>query len=140
MEARRQEQIARENERRANMNAVEAKRQEALTSAQLSQGKLQHLVMVKFKPNTPQSSIEKFTNNFRSLKGSIPFVLSFEHGINNSPENLNRGLTHLYKVTFKNEKDRDDYLVHAEHKKFVKMVEELGAVEEVFVFDYNPDQ
>ncbi|MDB5242587.1 MAG: stress responsive alpha-beta barrel protein, partial [Spirosoma sp.] len=39
-------------------------------------------------------------------------------GTNHSPENLNKGLTHAFILTFDSEKDRDAYLPHPAHKAF----------------------
>ena len=54
--------------------------------------------------------------------------------MNNSPENLNKGCTHGFILTFKNETDRDAYLIHPDHKEFGKLVGPLLA--EVFVIDF----
>ena len=50
------------------------------------------------------------------------------------PENLNQGLTHFFFVTFASEKDRDDYIVHPDHKVFVALVG--PHVDKVTVLDY----
>jgi len=57
-----------------------------------------------------------------------------EWGTNNSPENLNKGFTHGFVLTFKTEKDRDAYLVHPDHKAFGKLVG--GVLADVFVLDF----
>ena len=55
-------------------------------------------------------------------------------GINNSPENKNKGCTHGFILTFHTEKDRDAYLVHPQHKEFGKLVGPL--LDDVFVLDF----
>jgi len=64
-------------------------------------------------------------------------MTSFEYGVNNSPENLNKGFTHVYLLTFKNAQSRDNYLPHPEHKKFGELLGKLGVLEEPFVVDFE---
>ena len=60
-----------------------------------------------------------------------------EHGVNNSPENLNHGFTHSFLLTFENAAARDVYLPHPSHAAFGELLKELNAVADVFVFDYH---
>lgn len=95
----------------------------ATSHAQQQKGKsLRHVVMFKFKDSSQPSDIRKVEEAFASLAEEISLIRDFEWGTNNSPENLNQGLTHCFLVTFKSEKDRDDYLVHPEHRKFVEIL------------------
>jgi len=71
---------------------------------------------------------------FRALKSKIPQIAALEAGTNNSPENLNKGCTHGWILTFTSEKDRDAYLVHPDHQEFGKLVRPLVA--DVFVIDF----
>jgi hypothetical protein len=98
---------------------------------------VKHIVGFKFKPNVSDSQIQQLTDAFRQLKDKIPGIISFEHGINDSPEGLNLGFTHIYQLTFEDAKARDIYLPHPEHQKFVA---EFGNefVEDAFVVDYMP--
>lgn len=80
----------------------------------------------------------RFTDVFRALQNTIPGIIGFEHGANNSPENLHRGLTHIYLLTFESVAARDAYLPHPEHKKFGEVIRTMGIVAEVFVVDYTP--
>jgi hypothetical protein len=91
-------------------------------------------VAFKFKDTASKADIQKVEDAFRALKTQIPAIVGYEWGINNSPEKLNRGCTHGFIVTFNTEKDRDDYLVHPDHKKFGALVGPLLA--EVFVIDF----
>ena len=57
-----------------------------------------------------------------------------EWGTNVSPEKHDKGFTHCFILSFKNEKNRDAYLVHPAHKAFGRL---LGPVmEDVFVIDF----
>lgn len=95
---------------------------------------LRHVVMFKFKDTSQPADIKKVEEAFASLAQKIKLIKDFEWGTNNSPENLNQGLTHCFLVTFKSEKDRDEYLVHPDHKAFVEI---LGPhLDKVTVIDY----
>ena len=58
----------------------------------------------------------------------------FEHGVDVSVENKQKGFTHGFVVTFRDEKGRDVYLPHPAHQEFVKLVG--PRVADVLVFDY----
>lgn len=110
-----------------------------LTSATTQQKQnVRHVVVFKYKPAATEAQIKQVTDAFRGLKGKIPGIVSFEHGINNSPEGKNQGFTHVYYMTFEDTKSRDTYLPHPEHKKFGELLGKLGIVEDVFVVDYEP--
>ena len=103
--------------------------------AQKKEGKsLRHVVMFKFKDSSQPADVKKVEDAFAGLAKKIPLIKSFEWGTNNSPENLNQGLTHCFLVTFKSEKDRDAYLVHPEHKAFVDVL--LPHLDKATVLDY----
>jgi Stress responsive A/B Barrel Domain len=97
-------------------------------------GKLRHVVAFKFKETATPEQVKDIENAFRALKTKIPRIVSLEWGTNVSKENRDKGFTHCFIVTFKNEKDRDDYIVHPEHKKFVDFA--LPAIADVFVIDF----
>lgn len=96
--------------------------------------KLRHVVAFKFKDTATPEQIRNVEKEFRALKGKIHEVVSLEWGTNVSKENRDKGFTHCFIVTFNNEKDRDTYLVHPEHKKFVELA--LPVVADVFVLDF----
>jgi hypothetical protein len=101
---------------------------------------VRHVVVFKYKPAATPEQIKQVTDAFRDLKSKIPGVVSFEHGINNSPEGKNMGFTHVYFLTFEDEKARDTYLPHPEHKKFGQLLGKLGVLEDAFVVDYAPQK
>jgi hypothetical protein len=61
-------------------------------------------------------------------------IKSYEWGTDNSPEMLAQGYTHCFLVTFADEKGRETYLPHPEHKKFVELA--LPRIESALVVDY----
>ncbi|WP_345160879.1 Dabb family protein [Pontibacter saemangeumensis] len=103
-----------------------------------NEGQMRHIVVFKYKPDASPAQIDSVTQAFGELKNSIPGIVAFEHGVNNSPENKNLGFTHVYMLTFEDAAARDAYLPHPEHKKFGALLGELGVLEDAFVVDYSP--
>ena len=96
--------------------------------------KLNHVVSFKFKSSATADQIKEVEDSFKALKSKISVFQTLEAGTNVSPEKLNKGFTHCWILSFKSEKDRDDYLVHPDHKAFAKA---LGPVlEDAFVIDF----
>lgn len=95
---------------------------------------LRHVVLFKFKEGVPPEKITEIENAFAALPSKIAAIADYEWGINNSPEGLNKGLTHCFFVTFNSEADREIYLPHPDHQAFVQL---LGpSLEDVTVVDY----
>jgi hypothetical protein len=99
---------------------------------------VRHVVIFKYKPNTTQQNINIVSTAFRELQYKIPGIVSFEEGVNNSPENKNLGFTHVYTLTFQDIKARDTYLPHPIHKQFQDLVGRLEVLDDAFVVDYIP--
>ena len=95
---------------------------------------LRHVVMFKFKDQSTPEQVKVVVDAFRALKGKISLIKDFEWGVNNSPEKINQGLTHCFFATFASEKDRDDYLVHPDHKAFTVIAG--PHIDKVTVVDY----
>jgi hypothetical protein len=95
---------------------------------------LRHVVLFKFKDTSTPADVKKVEQAFAGLSQKIKLIKAFEWGTNVSPENLSQGLTHCFLVTFSSEKDRDDYLVHPDHKAFVEVVG--PHLDKVTVIDY----
>ena len=107
------------------------KRNEATTSMKKQ---LRHVVLFKFKKEARSEAIKNIENAFIALPSKINTINDFEWGLNNSPEGLNKGLTHCFLVTFDSEEDRAAYLPHPAHKAFTTL---LGPhLEDVLVLDY----
>jgi hypothetical protein len=106
----------------------------------VASAKVRHIVVFKYKSTATPAQIEEVTAAFRALKTKIPGILSFETGVNNSPEKLNKGFTHVYLLTFENAAARNAYLPHPEHKKFGELLGRLGVLEEPFVVDFQVEE
>lgn len=101
---------------------------------------VRHVVVFKYKEGASEEKIRTVTDAFRSLQDKIPGIVSFEQGVNNSPEGKNQGFTHVYLLTFENAAARDAYLPHPEHKEFGRILGETGIFDDVFVVDYSPSE
>jgi hypothetical protein len=95
---------------------------------------LRHVVLFRFKADATPDQIRKVEQGFAALPGRIREIQDFEWGTNNSPEGLDRGYTHCFLLTFKTEADRQTYLDHPEHRKFVEVL--LPVLDEPHVLDY----
>ncbi|PHI18580.1 stress protein [Lewinellaceae bacterium SD302] len=95
---------------------------------------LRHVVLFAFKDESSKADIRSVEEAFNALPGKIPEIHGYEWGINNSPEDHDKGFTHAYFLTFKSEADRGVYLPHPDHKAFGKI---LGPhLKDVLVVDY----
>lgn len=110
----------------------------AQVSSEDAEDIVRHVVVFKYAEDASEAEIQEITDAFRALKDKIPGIVSFEYGVNNSPEDLNQGFTHVYVMTFEDEAARDAYLPHPEHQEFVNMLTSSGIFEEAFVVDYVP--
>ena len=109
-----------------------------MTTVAQKPGSVRHVVVFKYKKDAAPDKIAQVTKAFGELKGKIPGITAFEHGVNNSPEGKNQGFTHIYQLTFESVAARDAYLPHPEHKKFGDLLGKLQVMEDVFVVDYVP--
>lgn len=95
---------------------------------------LRHVVLFNFKDTTSDETVREIEQSFARLQDNISEIHSFEWGVNNSPEGLDKGLTHCFLVTFLSEEDRDSYLPHPVHQEFVEFAGPY--IEDVTVVDY----
>jgi len=95
---------------------------------------LRHVVLFSFKPDAADEAVDAVVTGFATLPHDIPGVAAFEWGTNVSPEGLNDGFTHCFTLSFATAEDRDAYLVHPAHQRFVAT---LGAsLQRSLVLDY----
>ncbi|WP_339902845.1 Dabb family protein [uncultured Cyclobacterium sp.] len=95
---------------------------------------LRHVVLFSFKEESSPEDVAKVEEAFIGLQDKIPQIVGFEWGTNNSPEGLNKGLTHCFLLTFESEEDRDAYLPHPAHKAFGEVL--TPHLKDVTVVDY----
>lgn len=97
---------------------------------------IHHIVLLSFKKETSAATRGALERGFVALGRQIPEVQSLEWGVNVSPEGLDKGLTHCFKLSFASAADRDAYLPHPAHLAFVEQIKPCLA--DVLVVDYQP--
>lgn len=95
---------------------------------------LRHVVLFSWNEDTPEDVIREMEAAFAALPEKIDAIHDFEWGTDVSVENLAKGFTHCFIVTFKTEAERDKYLPHPAHKEFVSLI--LPHKKDVLVIDY----
>lgn len=95
---------------------------------------LRHVVLFAFRSDARQEAVDAVVADFGRLPAAIPVIAAYEWGTNVSPEGLNQGFTHCFTLSFASDADRDAYLVHPAHQRFVST---LGScLERSLVVDY----
>jgi hypothetical protein len=96
---------------------------------------VQHMVLIRFKPETASAAIDAAFAQLRDLQTRIPGITYFAGGPYNSSEGLNAGYTHGFLMTFSDPAARDAYLSHPEHERVKQAV--LPLVDAVIAFDFD---
>lgn len=97
--------------------------------------RVQHMVLVKFKPEVTTTRIGELFQLVRSMRRTIPGIEYCDGGPYSSTEGLDRGFTHGFLVTFRDARARDAYLPHPEHAKVRDAL--LEVIESVIAFDFE---
>lgn len=95
---------------------------------------LRHVVLFKFKDDATPAQVQEIVDAFGQLPKKIDAIIDYEHGTENSPEMLAQGFTHVFVVTFKDEKGREAYLPHQAHQDFVTLLK--PKLDKVLVVDF----
>eukprot|EP01128_Nolandella_sp_AFSM9_P008042 TRINITY_DN460_c0_g1_i1.p2 TRINITY_DN460_c0_g1~~TRINITY_DN460_c0_g1_i1.p2 ORF type:complete len:124 (-),score=25.10 TRINITY_DN460_c0_g1_i1:141-512(-) len=95
---------------------------------------LRHIVMFKFKEDSPSTAIKAIEEGLHALPAAIAVIQAYEWGLNNSIEDFHKGFTHIFQLSFDSEADRKVYLEHPSHLAFVKIL--LPHVDDLHVLDY----
>lgn len=95
---------------------------------------LRHVVLFKFKDDATSDQVKAVTDAFAALPSKIDAIKGFEWGTDVSVESKSQGFTHCFVVSFADEKGREEYLPHPDHKEFVKLVGPV--LDKVLVVDY----
>jgi len=98
---------------------------------------LRHVVLFQFQEGTPVAEIRKVENAFNALPSKISQIYAFEWGTDVSTENLHKGFTHCFVVSFLSEADRDAYATHPAHVEFAGSLKPV--LGDVMVVDYWAD-
>jgi hypothetical protein len=108
--------------------------QDAKENPAVGEKVLRHAVFFSFKDSATEADIQGVVDAFAALPESIPAIIGFESGINNSPEGLDDGFTHCFLVTFADLQGLQSYLPHPGHLGLVQSATPFTA--NLFVMDY----
>ena len=106
------------------------------TTVLLAGTPVRHVVSFKFKPEATQAQIREIEDAFAALKTKIPQIQSLEWGTNVSTENLDKGFTHLWVLSFADGAALKTYIDHPDHQAFVKLLK--PSLADAFVVDIQP--
>lgn len=107
---------------------------ETTSASDANTKRLRHVVLFGFKETSSEADVQGVVDAFNKLPSQISSIVGYEHGVNNSPEGLNDGLTHCFLVSFADEAGREAYLPHPAHQAFVKVLK--PHLEKAVVVDY----
>jgi hypothetical protein len=95
-----------------------------------------HIVLVQFKAETQQTTIEDIFASLTALleQKLIPGLLEYNGGPYDSPEGFNKGFTHAFTMKFADRESRDAYFPHPEHDKVKEAL--LANVDDAVAFDF----
>lgn len=96
---------------------------------------IKHMVILKFKPETPQATIDDLFRQLAGLQNKIDGIVDFSGGIYSSQEGLNEGYTHGFSMTFTDASARDTYLPHPDHEIVKGNI--IPHIDGVIAFDYE---
>lgn len=96
---------------------------------------IQHMAMLKLKPEITAEKIEELFNQLAELKQLIPSITYLSAASYSSNEGLNKEFTYGFLTTFDSIEARDVYLPHPEHER-VK-AELLPCINDIVVFDFE---
>ena len=95
---------------------------------------VRHVVAFKFKKEASADDIHKIETAFAALKSKIPQIQSLEWGTNISGENLDKGFTHMWVLSFADQAAVKTYIDHPDHQAFVKLLK--PSLDDAFVLDF----
>ena len=106
------------------------------TAALSADAPVRHVVSFKFKKDAAPADIRKVEEAFAALKTKIPQIQSLEWGTNVSGENLDKGFTHMWVLSFADAAAVKTYIDHLDHQAFVQLLK--PTLEDAFVIDFQP--
>jgi len=96
---------------------------------------IQHMVLLKFKPQVTPEQIHQVFTLQTELQQLIPGITYFACGPYSSPEGLNQGYTHGFLMTFESVEARDAFVPHPEHERVKAVFFEL--LDSAIAFDFE---
>ncbi len=95
---------------------------------------IKHIVHLKYKDEATKEQVDEAVQAFVDLQNKIPAIANFQWGVNDSTEKHDKGLTHSFVITFKDEHAREQYLFHEAHLGLINKYAQFFA--DAVVMDY----
>ncbi|KAG0013940.1 hypothetical protein BGZ81_000754 [Podila clonocystis] len=98
---------------------------------------VQHVVLLKFKPDNTEQDGEDILKAIAGLKDKVSEIISVQLGVNKN--SLSKGFTHGLTMTFKSNEDLDRYEKSEPH---IKLLENYlrPRLEDILIFDYEVEE
>lgn len=92
---------------------------------------VEHIVLIKFSPETTKEQKEELIRRTLQLKNLIPGIMDIQQGFNfsNRSQGYEMGLT----VRFEDKASLDNYGPHPAHQKIVAYLKEIGMEDSIIV-------
>ncbi|XAR49732.1 hypothetical protein NMG60_11033017 [Bertholletia excelsa] len=102
-----------------------------------AKGVVKHILLAKFKDETPSEKIQQLIKGYASLVSLIEPMKAFHWGRDVSIENLHQGFTHVFESTFESLEGRSEYVSHPAHIEFANTF--IPHCEKYLIVDYMPE-
>lgn len=98
---------------------------------------IRHIVLIKFKPEVGEATIDAIFADLHAIRNALPGVLSITSGKSESPEQIERGYLHGFVADFVSWDVLQAYQDHPDHKSVgARLVANAtGGIDGILVFD-----
>ena len=98
---------------------------------------IRHIVLTKFKPETPEATIQAIYDGLSELTARLPGAGGFTGGRSQSPEQIERGYMHGFVIDFDSWNALKTYADNPEHQMLGgRLVENsIGGIDGILVLD-----
>lgn len=97
--------------------------------------RINHVVLFGWTPEATDGQKHACAEALAGLKSTIPGILAYSSGDQNSPEAPGQGIDFGFVMTFTDAAARDAYLPHPEHQRVIRECI-VPILRQVHVFDY----
>ncbi len=100
---------------------------------------IRHIVLTKFKPETPEDKISEIYAGLSALTAKLPGAQNFTGGRSESPEQIERGYLHGFIVDFDDWDALKTYAENSEHQALggQLVANAVGGIDGILVLDLD---
>lgn len=98
---------------------------------------IRHIVLVRFRADVDDATIDALFEELHAIEGKIDGLLSITSGRSESPEKIERGYMHGFVADFADWQALETYQTHPDHRRFgARLVAHAeGDLDGILVFD-----